>query len=53
MTATSPSEAISPWPVLRTESVVCVTMEAWAYFFIAESKRSSSCASALKYFTVS
>ncbi len=50
---TTPKAAMTRWPVLRIESEVCVTIEAWAYFPIAESKRLSSCISALKYFTVS
>ena len=41
------------WPVFSTESDICAWIEAREYFSIDLSKRFVSCASLLKYFTVS
>ena len=53
ITAPMPSATIVACPVLSTESEVCAWMEAWANFAIDWSNRRVSCASLLKYLTVS
>src|SRR5215471_18504509 len=48
-----PSAMIAAWPVFRMDSEIWAWIEAAEYLSIERSKRRVSCASLLKYFTVS
>ncbi len=48
-----PTAMMKAWPVFRTESEICAWIEARENFAIDLSKRRVSCASLLKYLTVS